>query len=137
MADRMTANPVGVWSNDYNSSSYPVSASTASNSDCSAGCTPDAIAKSDQRHWSSQLKTFLPNPAATINCDASSAGFTPATWVPPPATTSEPPATPGQIGMRPPYGGTCKLRIQWSEQGLGDKDHRTASTQTFDWEFQP
>ena len=137
MADRMSSNPVGVWGGDYNSASYPVSGSTAANNNCSIGCTPDALAQSDQRQWSSQLKTFLPDVAATVSCNASSAGFTPASWVPPSAGTSAPPPTPGQVGMRPPYGGTCKLRIQWSEQGLGDKDNRTAQTQTFDWEFQP
>lgn len=137
MADRMSANPVGVWNGNYNSSSYPVSASSAANNDCSAGCTPDALAKSDQRRWSSQLKTFLPVAAASINCNAASAGFAPAAWIPPSTSSTAPPASPGQIGMRPPYGGTCKLRIQWSEQGMGDKDHRVAQTQTFDWEFQP
>lgn len=146
MADRMSANPVGVWGGDYDSGSYPIGASTAANNDCGSGCTPDAIAQSDQRRWSSQLKTFLPDAAAVINCDASAAGFTPAGWtlgspavVASGSTVAVPavPANPGQVGMRPPYGGTCKLRIQWSEQGLGDKDHRTAATQTFDWEFQP
>lgn len=146
MADRMSANPVGVWSGDYNSTKYPVSASTAANSDCSAGCTPDAIAKADQGRWSNQLSTFLPGVAAVVDCDASNAGFTPGGWtlgspaVPASGSTAAlpaVPANPGQVGMRPPYGGTCKLRIQWSEQGLGDQDHRTAATQTFDWEFQP
>ena len=137
MADRMSANPVGVWSGSYNSSSYPVTAGTAANADCSAGCTPAALAKSDQGSWSRQLTTFLPNAKAKVNCDASNAGYAPAAWIPPSASTSAPAATPGQIGMRPPYGGTCKMRIQWSEQGTGDKDHRVAQVQTFDWEFQP
>lgn len=137
MADRMGANPVGVWNGNYDSSSYPVSASTAANSDCSAGCTPEMLAQADQRNWSRQLNTFLPGVRASVRCDASGAGYTPAAWVPPSAGTSGAPPTPGQIGMRPPYGGTCHMWIQWQEQGAGDPDHRTAETQQFDWEFQP
>jgi len=137
MADRMSANPVGVWNGNYDSTSYPVSASTAANNDCSAGCTPDALAKSDQRAWSRQLKTFLPGVAATIQCDKTSAGYIPASWIPPSSSSSAPAPTPGQIGMRPPYGGSCAMRIAWTEQGNGSKLARSASTQSFDWEFQP
>ncbi|HEV2538079.1 MAG TPA: type IV pilus modification protein PilV [Frateuria sp.] len=135
MGDRMSANPVGVWMGNYDSSSYPVSASTAANNDCSAGCTPDALAQSDQRAWSRQLKTFLPQASARIRCDKTNAGYTPDAWVPPSASTSPtaPVTTPGQIGMRPPYGGTCSMHISWYEQdSLGP-----SSQQTFDWEFQP
>lgn len=137
MADRMGANPVGVWNGNYDSSDYPVSASTAANADCSAGCTPEALAQADQRNWSRQLSTFLPAVQATIACDASSAGYTPSAWVPPSAGTAGPPPTPGQIGMRPPYGGSCRMSISWSEQGAGDPDHREVETNTFNWEFQP
>ena len=142
MVDRMRANPVGVWNGNYDSTSYPVSASTAANANCSSGCTPDAVAKADQRNWSSQLRTFLPGVSASIACDASNAGFTPGGWtlgsVPPSGSTAPSiPADPGQVGMRPPYGGTCKMLVRWSEQGAGDEDHRTAATQTFAWEFQP
>ncbi len=144
MADRMRANPVGVWNNSYNSNSYPVSGSTAANADCSSGCTPDMLAEADKRNWSSQLNTFLPAAAAKINCDASSAGFTPAGWSPPSASSTAPAATPGQVGMRPPYGGTCHMEISWSEQGTGGSKSSTdaaktsnTATQTFAWEFQP
>jgi type IV pilus assembly protein PilV len=135
MVDRMSANPVGVWMGSYDSTGYPVSASTAANNDCSTGCTPDALAQSDQRAWSRQLQTFLPQASARISCDKSNAGYTPATWVPPSSSTSPsaPVATPGQIGMRPPYGGTCSMHITWYEQ---DSPNST-SQQTFDWEFQP
>src|SRR6185312_15717081 len=49
-----------------NSTAYPVSASSSS---CGSGsaCDADALATYDQSAWSSQLKTFLPNPVATIN----------------------------------------------------------------------
>jgi type IV pilus assembly protein PilV len=137
MADRMGANPVGVWNGSYDSASYPISASTAGNSDCSLGCTPDALATADQRSWSRQLKTFLPGVQATIDCDSGNAGYSPAAWVPPSAATAGAPPTPGQIGMRPPYGGTCHMMISWQEQGAGDPAHRTVETQRFDWEFQP
>lgn len=135
MVDRMSANPVGVWNGSYDSSGYPVSASTAANNDCSAGCTPDDLAKFDQRAWSRQLTSFLPQPSAKITCDKSSAGYTPAAWVPPSSSTSPtaPVATPGQIGMRPPYGGTCTMLISWYEQDSTDP----AGKQTFAWEFQP
>ncbi|SFS04917.1 type IV pilus assembly protein PilV [Dyella sp. OK004] len=146
MADRMSANPVGVWSGNYDSTSYPVSASTAANNDCSSGCTPDALAASDQRAWSSQLKTFLPNVKASISCDASKAGFTPAGWTlgtPASGATAAVPAAPGQVGMRPPYGGDCSMRIQWDEQqAMGRKNAdgtvpADVQQQTFDWKFQP
>jgi type IV pilus assembly protein PilV len=134
MADRMSANPVGVWSGDYDSTSYPVSGSTASNHDCASGCTPDALAKSDQRNWSSQLTTFLPNAKAAVQCSAANAGYAPVAWVPPSASSTP---APGQIGMRPPYGGSCTMRIEWSEQGIGSPDHEDAEMQRFEWEFQP
>lgn len=117
MADRMRANPVGVWNGDYDTS-YPNTTTNA----CTTGCTPAALAEHDQGMWSSQLKTFLPSAAATIACDASGAGYAP---------------TADQLAMRPPYGGNCKMTIKWTEQKEGDKDHRDAVQQQFDWEFQP
>lgn len=137
MADRMGANPVGVWSNSYNSNDYPISGSTSANAACSSGCTPDELALADQRAWSSQLRSFLPGVSADITCSAASAGFTPAAWVPPSAGTSSPPATPGQIGMRPPYGGTCNMHIRWQEQGTGSRENLASNAQDFYWEFQP
>ncbi|MEO7066244.1 MAG: type IV pilus modification protein PilV [Rhodanobacter sp.] len=141
MADRMSANPVGVWNNNYNSTSYPVSASTAGNADCAGGCNPAELAAADQRNWSSQLKTFLPNPSAEISCDASNAGFTPGAWDPTGTAASGAtvavPASPGQVGMRPPYGGNCTMTIAWSEQRAGNQDNSDTALQTFAWEFQP
>lgn len=142
MADRMSANPVAVWNGNYNSTSYPVSASTAANNDCSSGCTPDALAASDQRAWSSQLKTFLPGVIATINCDSSNAGFTPAGWTlgtPASGSTAAVPADPGQVGMRPPYGGNCTMTINWNEEQAGNQQNSTAKQlpNAFVWNFQP
>lgn len=121
MADRMSANPEAVWKESYDSNAYPVAAATVG---CGSGaaCTPAELAVHDQQMWSSQLRTFLPNPKATIDCGGlGSAGYDPTS----------------QLAMRPPYGGSCKMTIQWSERGAGDKDHRDNVTQTFAWEFQP
>lgn len=140
MADRMGANPVGVWSGFYNSGSYPVSASTAANNDCSAGCTPQALAAADQRAWSRQLQTFLPNVTASIQCDASKAGYTPAGWTmgtPASGSTAATPADPGQVGMRPPYGGVCTMKINWDEQQTGDQTRSGTEQKSFSWKFQP
>ena len=134
MADRMSANSVGVWSGSYNAS-YPVS--NPATNDCSTGCAPHDLARFDQRAWSSQLETFLPGVSASISCDASGAGFAPDPWEPPSSSPGASAATPGQIGMRPPYGGTCRMHIRWLERGIGSEDDRGARPQDFYWEFQP
>lgn len=121
MANRMSANPVGVWEGGYNSGAYPVA---RSQTDCGAavGCNAVALAAYDQSVWSSQLVTFLPNPSATIQCGGvSSAGHNPSS----------------ELNSRPPYGGTCDMTISWTEQGLGDEHHRANVKQTFAWAFQP
>lgn len=122
MADRMSANPIGVWSGDYNSASYPVSTTQ----DCSAACTPAQVAKYDQQMWSSQLRTFLPPGAdAKIACAQGAGGYNP--------------VAAGQVDKRPPYGGTCTMSITWSERSAGNSAAQSApgQTQTFAWEFQP
>ncbi|MBD8898108.1 type IV pilus modification protein PilV [Rhodanobacter sp. DHG33] len=121
MADRMSANPMAVWDGTYNSSSYPI-ASTGASCVATSPCTPDDLATYDMQTWSTQLTTFLPSAKATINCDASSAGYTP---------------TSAQYGMRPPYGGNCTMTITWTERGVGDSTHSAALSQVFTWEFQP
>jgi len=83
------------------------------------------LAVYDLQMWSSQLKTFLPNPVATITCSNAGIGYTPTT---------------AQLNLRPPYGGNCTMTIQWSEISAGSQT--TQSTQgaplsTFAWEFQP
>jgi type IV pilus assembly protein PilV len=121
MADRMRANPIGVWQGAYNNDNYPL----ASDQDCSgaSSCTPAQVAVHDQYAWSQQLKTFLPTPKASIACDKSAVGYDP--------------VSAGQVGMRPPYGGTCTMKITWSERGTGDTAHSGTELQTFAWEFQP
>jgi type IV pilus assembly protein PilV len=123
MADRMSANPASVWKGSYNSNAYPVAAATVG---CGSGaaCSSADLAVHDQQLWSSQLRTFLPNPVATIACGGlTSAGYDPTS----------------QLAMRPPYGGNCKMTIKWSERSAGDQASRAAATplQTFAWEFQP
>lgn len=121
MAARMSANPIGVWNGNYNSTTYPVSSSSIG---CGSGSACDAaeLATHDQRLWSSQLKTFLPNPSASITCGGvGSAGYDPTS----------------QLAMQPPYGGSCKMKITWNEQGTGDQTKRASEPQSFSWEFQP
>lgn len=139
MVDRMRANPVGVWSHSYDSTDY-ASISGSSTCDDATPCDPGEVATRDQQVWVSQLKSFLPNPQATIACTAASSGFTPDSWSPGiPASGSTAAVAPvaGQVGMRPPYGGTCNMTISWTERKAGNKQNSDAATQKFAWEFQP
>jgi len=121
MADRMRANPVGVWSNAYNKT-LPITDTQT----CDQGtpCNPAQLATHDLQMWNDQLQTFLPNSSAAIACNSAQAGYTPAS---------------NQVGMRPPFGGTCTMSITWDERGIaGDKtDSGATAPQTFNWEFQP
>ena len=120
MADRMRANPMGVWSASYNSDSYPI----ASTQQCDTGCTPSQLAAHDQGMWSRQLSTFLPDATASIKCTNGGAGYAPSA---------------DQMAMRPPYGGSCSMKITWSERAVSGKiaSGSEIPTQTFAWEFQP
>ncbi len=120
MADRMRANPVGVWDSSYNSTAYPIAGTT----DCqTVACAPADVAKRDQQTWSTLLTTLLPSAQAGITCVANGAlSHT---------------LTPDELDRRPPYGGTCAMTISWSERGSGDQTHSDAELQTFAWEFQP
>lgn len=120
MADRMTANPIGVWNGDYNQSDYS-SITGASTCDSASPCDPAALATHDQQIWSAQLRTFLPEANASITCTKNTA-YTPSS---------------SQIDMRPPFGGNCAMTMTWTEQQTGDKTHSGAVTQTFAWNFQP
>jgi type IV pilus assembly protein PilV len=122
MADRMSSNPIGMWSGAYNAT-YPVTTTQV----CDAGCSPTQLAKYDQQMWSSQLQTFLPPGAsATIACSNTGTGFDP--------------VGSGQVFKRPPYGGSCAMNITWAQRSAGDQQNRadpTQQTQTFAWNFQP
>jgi type IV pilus assembly protein PilV len=120
MADRMGANPAGLWNGDYNGT-YPVSASSAS---CSAGCTPAELASHDKQQWSTQLTTFLPGAAGAIECTL------------PAGIPYTPPAA--QYGLRPPYGGTCQMTLTWNEARVANAEgDYTPHLHTFAWTFQP
>jgi type IV pilus assembly protein PilV len=117
MADRMTANPVGVWNGSYNTT-YPNTTTQTCNA--TTGCSPTNLANYDQQVWSNQLKTFLSSPSASITCT------NPTTYTP---TTT-------QVNMRPPYGGNCTMTIKWQERGVGP-NNQSSSQQKFNWNFQP
>lgn len=121
MANRMSANPVAVWEGDYDSSGYPLSTSK----DCSLGCIPSELAVHDQGVWSAQLRSFLPASSASINCVNSNNGYNP--------------VSAGKVGMRPPYSGTCKMKITWASKSItGDQPSaQPEDEQTFAWVFQP
>ncbi|WP_218143130.1 type IV pilus modification protein PilV [Luteibacter sp. UNC138MFCol5.1] len=124
MADRMRANPYGLWK-DYYSDTFPYTTGTVPKCDVSAACGPEDIAKRDKLLWTSQLKAFLPGLGpSTIAC-------TKATDM-----SYDPTAV---IAMRPPFGGTCTMIITWAERGYGSTDDNTAdgSLQSFTWVFQP
>lgn len=123
MADRMRANPVGLWQGSYDSTSYPITG-TAPACDKTTACSPAQVAKRDQIVWSTMLNTFLPGLGkSSLTCDKSGAGYDPA----------------AQVGMRPPYAGTCTITIAWAERGYGSTDDKTdtANLQSFTWVFQP
>ncbi len=123
MADRMAANPAAVWDGDYGtpaaSTQFPVAASTA---DCAAGCTPDELAAVDMAQWSTQLTTFLPKVTGAIACSQAGIPI-------PPSTGPD-----GQVQFRPPYGGTCTMRLTWNE---ANSVTGAQQPQSFYWVFQP
>ncbi len=94
--------------------------------DCqTASCTPDQVATADLAQWNSQLAAFLPGgTTASIACNKAGITYTP---------------TANQVSMRPPYGGTCNMTINWYERQTGDESNTTAAPtqQTFAWTFQP
>ena len=122
MADRMRANPVGVWNGAYNEAKYPVT--TAKSCDVDTACTPAEVAARDKFAWSTLLSAAVPEPEASIQCTGRDAvGY---------ALTDD------HINMRPPYGGNCVMRIRWQERKAGDKGTNSETAlQTFAWEFQP
>lgn len=121
MADRMRANPMGVWSGSYNSDAYPVSTGSTS-CDTRAPCAPVAVATRDQVLWSRLLDSQLPGASARIQCSGmGSVSYNPS----------------AQIGMRPPYGGSCTMVVSWIERKAGDHRNADAASQTFAWVFQP
>jgi len=120
MADRMRANPMGLWNGAYDAVGYPTSTSQT----CSKAspCTAAQVAVRDQYEWSQLLKTLLPAASATIKCTGKAGlGYDPT----------------AQMGMRPPYGGNCAMTISWTERKVVATSGNDTPTQSFAWEFQP
>ena len=121
MAERMSANPEGVWTLAYNNAAYPVAAASAGCAS-SSPCNAAQLATHDQQIWSRQLQAFLPQVSASIACtDVTQSGYNPT----------------NNLAMRPPYGGNCTMTINWTELSSGDHAHSGAAMQTFRWRFQP
>ena len=128
MADRMGANPVGLWNGNYNINT--ILAPGAAVPSCATGCTPAALATHDIAAWSQQLNTFLPNAKGSINCSTANLTYLP---------------TPAQIANRPPYGGTCQMVLTWNEAGSAGAARQGQlapgstgqQSHTFAWVFQP
>lgn len=95
----------------------------ASAAGCTASaCPPDDVVARDKEVFSRQLGEFLPNAAASIDCEGTQLG------------------SGTQIGTAP-FNGLCTMIIRWTEAGLdrpGDATSRDQpATQTFAWVFQP
>lgn len=116
MADRMGANPAGLWANDYNTS---IDAPGTAVPSCAAGCSPADLATRDIAVWSQQVNTFLPKAQGNISCLTNGLAVTPN-------------AT--QTNERPPYGGTCTMQLSWNEakSATGVQERHK-----FEWKFQP
>lgn len=115
MADRMRANSRAVWTDSYDSTSYPISGTDP----CSAGaaCDFEDVATRDKVIWSQQLEDQLPSSEASISCTATAGIVTP------------------DLDGNPPYNGLCTMTISWNQSSLvRDAD---SADETFAWVFQP
>jgi len=119
MIERMRANPIAVWRGDYDGEATADGSAASCNT---AACTPTELAARDRSAWAGLLASTVPDATGHIRCDRAPAGFA---------------LTPQQIGMRPPFGGSCAMSVRWTERQVGDKDHGGAAEQTFAWIFQP
>jgi type IV pilus assembly protein PilV len=120
LTERMRLNSAAVWRHDYDAD-YPV---TSGKSACDANqpCDPTQLSDHDKAAWSRQLKTFLPQASATVACRTDQARFDPIAL--------------GVIGKRPPFGGSCTMKLSWNDRPstYGSSTH---ARQTLEWEFQP
>ncbi len=129
MADRMRANPLGLWNANYNLNTIVTTAGTAPAAvstpspptACTGGCDFGVIATRDLRIFQNQLAQFLPNPGVAINC----------------AAVASPPAA-AQLLTMPPYAQTCEIQISWTQLAIsGQTAAQAATPDVFDWVFQP
>lgn len=125
MADRMRANPIGLWTDAYNGT-YPVAAGSLQACAAESPCTPAQVAIRDQQQWSISLRQFLPNDA---NLKTTKIACTN------PNGKTLKGVVPDFDAKRAPFDGACTINITWTERSLaigGD-----SSPQTFSWVFQP
>lgn len=116
MADRMRANPAGVWKAAYDGDGYPKSGTPST---CASGCSYSDVVLRDQLLWSQQMTDLLPAPTASIACERNSSVSVSAV---------------AQLN-RAPYDGLCTITMEWAESRL---DQQTSGgRQTFAWVFQP
>jgi type IV pilus assembly protein PilV len=128
MADRMRANPLGVWNSAYNlntvqttAGTAPAAVSVAAASACSSGCTYAQIAARDLQTFQNQLFQFLPNAGVAINCTA----------------VASPPAAADLLKL-PPYARPCEIQVSWTQLAItGQSAAQAATPDVFDWIFQP
>lgn len=128
MADRMGANPAGIWNGSYNIGAIDPAGTAVPT--CAAGCNPTELATHDIAAWSQQVNTFLPNAKGSITCATGGLTYLP---------------NAAQQDMRPPYGGSCTMQLQWNEAGVAGGAQQTSldstsqgqQLHTFTWIFQP
>ena len=125
MADRMHANPLGLWGTNYNLNSISapgsVSGVTAPTTCVSPStCTPANLAARDLTMFQYQLNTYLPNALVGVVCAA-------------PANTP----SASQLLLLPPYSTTCEILIQWSQLPITGQNVASVQPEVFDWVFQP
>lgn len=129
MAERMRANPLGLWNSQYNLNSsggtIAVAAATTAAPATSActqttapACTYSQLAARDLTEWQYLVSAFMPNPSVGIACTAGAN-------VPSSA----------QLLYWPPYSGTCEIQIVWTD--ISNVQDNSNYLQTFDWVFQP
>jgi len=123
LADRMRANPIGVWNSNYNVT-LPPAAAVACNPTAAAGCNSSGLASWDLSLWWDQVTQSLPAPTSTIRC------------------TQTPVFAPTTLLGRPPYQGSCEIQLSWNEAvQTGTRGStgaaNTSGQQSFSWVFTP
>ncbi len=99
MVDRMRANPVALWNDDYTGTA----ATGASN--CDSPCTYAELATYDMEQWAQSLSFILPNAVGTIACVRN-------TNLPTSISLADPPSI---WFPAPPYSGVCTVTVSWTE----------------------
>lgn len=122
MADRMRGNSFAIWNGGYN---IAIAAGGTAGTSATCPCTATQIAARDIFWWSQEMRTFLPNASATIQCARAGGAV----------------GTP-RAAFRVTYDGTCTITMTWSEStlnvgGPGAPGTSAPDAQTFVWAFQP